>query len=348
MERAADSRTRRGPAGDASRGSRAFRSSFAPPRFRRRPVVWTAVVLAGLGLVGSLAVHYRPRPPLRVVVLRPVVATATPGAKESPEISERLSLAASGVLVASLTGLTSLEGLAPLDPTQAGASGPLAGAAREAAADEVLAATLEPAEGELARLTLRRVAADGRVLWAEVFEVPTAPGDLHLLADAVGVHLQRAYPDARRRAGTPDLEARDEDYAAFLEVRRRIDSGRSPMAPELVRLEEILRRSPRFLEASSRRRAAPRASINRNAIPISSPAATASPPRRALSPPTIPGRSPRSSVSPSPPAARRRPRRPWPRWGGCSREIRSSRCCGRASPRAAAGWTRRSPGCAPR
>jgi len=240
----------------AGRGSsqRGTWGSFLP-RYRLLPVAGGVAVLAGLGLLGGLALRYHVQPPRRVVVVRPEIVEATAG---TPESRERLSLAASGVLVASLAGLTSLEGLAPLDPSQAGIAGSTgstgaatapAAAARTAAADEVLSSTLERAEGELAQLTLRRVAADGQVLWAEGFAVPTAPGDLHLLADAVAVHLERAYPEARRRAGTPDLDVRDEDYAAFLDVRRRIDAGRSPLAPELVRLEEIVRRSPRFLEA---------------------------------------------------------------------------------------------------
>jgi serine/threonine protein kinase/Flp pilus assembly protein TadD len=47
----------------------------------------------------------------------------------------------------------------------------------------------------------------------------------------------------------PSLTARDEDYAALLEVKRRLDSGKAQLKPELQRVEAILRTSPRFVAA---------------------------------------------------------------------------------------------------
>lgn len=220
-------------------------SALWPVRGRAR----RGAVMAGLAVLALAAIILLGRValeplqgPLRVAVLRPVVVSAE---------GEDLALAASGVLVSTLSALTALEGLAPLDPAQvdAGSSSPVE-AARSAAADEVLAATLE-SQGTLgARLSLRRIqGSDGRVLWADSFVVPTDPRDLRLLADAVAVHLRRAYPDRNPREGTPALDVRDEDYAAFLRIKLRVDQGSLPAGPELAELETILRRSPRFLEA---------------------------------------------------------------------------------------------------
>lgn len=209
-------------------------------RSRRRAVLAGAAVVV-LAAVGAAAWLERPAVPLRVAVARPEIRP-TAG-------DEQLGLAASGVLAASLSGLAALQDIAPVDPREAsrGGTSPVQ-MARTAAADEVLIATLER-EGVLARVSLRRVrGSDGAVLWTETFRVPSDPGSLRLLADAVSVQLRRAYPGHDPRPGAPALDVRDEDYAAFLEIRQRIDQGDAPLKPELARLEEIVRRSPRFLE----------------------------------------------------------------------------------------------------
>ncbi|MBW8875819.1 MAG: protein kinase [Acidobacteria bacterium] len=226
----------------ATAAAPANESSALSPRYRRRHLAAAVAALAALALgFVYLVDRQRPPEPLRVAVLKPQVA---------PARDEGLGLAASGVLVASLSTLASFEGVAPLDPAQAGTAMSLAAAARAAAAKEVLAATLER-QGTLGgRVTLRRVqGSDGRVLWAETFTVPTEPRDLRLLADAVAVHLRRAYSDRRLRPGTPELAARDEDYAELLRIKQRIDAGSAPSQPELERLEAVVRGSPRFLEA---------------------------------------------------------------------------------------------------
>jgi tetratricopeptide (TPR) repeat protein len=193
----------------------------------------------GIGAAGWMGRH--PPAPLRVAVLRPEVLSAG---------RDELGLAASGVLMATLSTLASFEGVAPLDPAQAGGAASPVAAARAAAAEEVLAATVEGQGARGGRVTLRRVqGGDGRVLWTESFTVPTEPRDLRLLADAVAIHLQRAYPDRRLRQGAPELAVRDEDYADFLRIKRQVDLGTPPVEAELARLEGIARRSPRFLEA---------------------------------------------------------------------------------------------------
>jgi len=217
-------------------------SSALSPRSRRRPLGLAVAALAVVALaLGVFQLRERrPPEPLRIAVPAPLV---------TPAGDEKLGLAASGVLVATLSTLASLEGLAPLDPAQVGPKASPVLAARAAAAGEVLAATVE-GQGSLgARVTLRRVqGSDGRVLWAESFSVPTEPRDLRLLADAVATHLRRAYPDRSLRAGTPALAVRDEDYAELLRIKQRIDAGAAPSPAELARIEAVVQGSPRFLE----------------------------------------------------------------------------------------------------
>ncbi len=176
---------------------------------------------------------------LRVAVLAPQVEA---GGEDS-------SLVESGLLTATLSTLASLQGVAPLDPMQADSAAAPVAAARTAAADEVIALGLER-QGGGARVSLRRIAEDGRVLWTTSFPVPAGSSDrdLRLLADAVAVQLQRAYPDRLLRPNVPELAVRDHDYAELLRVKDRMDGGRKDPESELAKLEEIVRDSPRFLE----------------------------------------------------------------------------------------------------
>ena len=209
-----------------------------PLRSRTVAVVLAAIAAAAAGFL--LRNEFRAAP-LRIVVPAPAVAGPA---------DERLGLVASGVLSSALGTLSALEGIAPLEPSHLGGSGtsPVE-LARSSAADEVLLAGVET-EGEMARVSLKRVqGSDGRVLWAQTFQVPAGPRDLALMADAVRAHLRHAWPDHSPRRGTPDLEARGEDYLAFLEVKRRVDSGKTAWGPELERVEQVVLRSPRFLEA---------------------------------------------------------------------------------------------------
>ena len=91
--------------------------------------------------------------------------------------------------------------------------------ARTAAADEVLLAAVE-SHGESVRVSLRRISGrDGRVLGAEAFPVTADPVDLRLLADAVNLHLRKAYPKYPPRPGALAIEVQDGDYAAYLALR---------------------------------------------------------------------------------------------------------------------------------
>jgi serine/threonine-protein kinase len=219
------------------------RPSALSPRYRWPHLAAALGVLAALALGGVyLLARQRPAEPLRVAVLQPQVAA---------EGDEKLDLAASGVLMAALSALASFEGVAPLDPAQVGdATASPVSAARAAAADEVLASTIEDQGALGGRVTLRRTqGSDGRVLWTDSFTVPPEPRDLRLLADAVAVHLRQAYPDRRLREGTPELNILDEDYAEILRIKQRVEGGAATPEPELAKLDAVIRRSPRFLEA---------------------------------------------------------------------------------------------------
>ena len=190
----------------------------ARSRDRRRGALAAAVgvaLLCAAGLAGWLAWHGRRTgeavPLLRRVLVQP---PQVPAGAPDP----RLALAASGVLDATLASLAGLQGIAVLDPRQLASQGTAdaapAALARSVAADEVLSASVRPA-GNLARVTLRRLAGgESRLLWTSTFQVAANPDDLRLLSEAVGVHVQRGFPEHPPRPGLPVLEVRDEDYAA--------------------------------------------------------------------------------------------------------------------------------------
>ncbi len=211
----------------------------APVRAGRRGLLAVlGLILVAVAAVVAWRVVARRVEPLRVVVLRPEVA--------SP--SDELELVASGVQIAALGTLADLEGLAPVEPSEIGnTSGSAVEVARAVAADEVLTGSVERRLGN-ARILLRRIRGlDGVILWAKSFDVPLRPEGALVVAEAVAVKLQRAYPARSLRKGTPRLEADDADYAAFVQVLHRIESGEVSWEPELERLEAISQRSPRFL-----------------------------------------------------------------------------------------------------
>ena len=205
--------------------------------------------VVGVALLAVLAVAFlRGRAgrsePLRVVVLRPEVVSAEPLAA--------LDLVASGVRIAALAVLADLESVAPVEPSEMGDSpGKPQEIALAEAADEVLVANIGRRDGN-ARVFLRLIrGADGEVRWAKAFDVPLRAGRVRLVAEGMTVQLQRAYPESRLR-DTSRLKAGDADFAEFVRIAQRIDSGEAPLEPELRRLAAIIERSPRFLAAQLR------------------------------------------------------------------------------------------------
>lgn len=239
-------------------------AAAAPPRRLGR---WAAVLAVGAAVAAGIAQGVRRQPespsPLRVAVVEARVlgserrggeavggegvgGEAVGGEGGAGEAGERV---AAGVLVASLNTLAAYEDVVVIDPWQAG-EGPETPVevARAVSADEVLSATVEP-RGSLSRVTLRRNGGDdGRLIWVDSFEVPSSRGEARLLADTVRLRLGRGFARQRLRRGIPELAVRDEDYATFLDIWRRLDAGGDLEEADLARLESIITTSPRFLE----------------------------------------------------------------------------------------------------
>jgi tetratricopeptide (TPR) repeat protein/predicted Ser/Thr protein kinase/TolB-like protein len=211
------------------------------PRTRRIVLPVLAVLLAAaLAAAGAWLLARRPPPPLYVAVLAPEIGTGRG--------SSEMALLASGVRVAVLQALVELEGISALsmDEVDAAAGSPRH-VAQALSAEEVITARLD-CRPETCRVSLNRLrGADGSVLWAESLEVPT--DDFFLLARAVTGQIHRGYEGMRPRKGSTVLEASSRDIRELLALRRDFDAQSLPQERILANLEEIRRRSPRFLEA---------------------------------------------------------------------------------------------------
>ncbi len=239
--------------GVGSSGSRTRPSSSGiPPRpdsalttlkGRPRRALWVVAALVLLGIAAGAAYFALrpPRPPLYVGVLRPEVG-AGGGAPETELLS-------SGVRVALLRALVSLEGISPkeLDEIDAAPGSPQQ-VAREVAADEIVSSRLD-CRPDACRVAVKRIRGrDGSVLWADSLEVPT--DDFSVAASAVTRQLRLAYADRKTRRGIPDLAVGSGDLKELLRLRRRFESrGEASLDPILDGLEAIRERSPGFLDA---------------------------------------------------------------------------------------------------
>ena len=177
---------------------------------------------------------------LRVLVLNPELTGSHDDA----------GIFAVGIREALVRTLLTLEGIEPLATKAAGpeAASPRA-AALAVAADEVVTTRLDFRDGTC-WISFRRLAGDARVLWSsEPFEAPVGPQYSYQLAHAVRSRFTHAYPRRRPRSGALPLEAREEDYATFLELQHRILSGQHPGERELQALVALTESSPRFFEA---------------------------------------------------------------------------------------------------
>ncbi|HEX4952283.1 MAG TPA: protein kinase [Thermoanaerobaculia bacterium] len=221
-------------------------SSFSPLRIHRS---WSAaVLLATLGLAGYLLGSGEGPPGLTVAVLAPEVHAEAAGRDGAAPGS---NLVASAVRASLLRALLFAEGVALSAPEQvdAVAGGPL-GVARALAADELVAAGLD-CDAEGCEVLLQRIRGrDGALLWSARFSVPLDRP--HLAAEAVTGQLAGAFPDHPARPGAAALEARPEDYAELLALRREAGTREGEKRSDdqvLARLAAIRATSPRFLEA---------------------------------------------------------------------------------------------------
>jgi serine/threonine protein kinase/tetratricopeptide (TPR) repeat protein len=218
--------------------------SPSPPR--RRRVLEVAVILAlSVLLVGAILFQWRATwgraKLLRVVVPNPEVAGD----------DAQLQLAATGLLTASLSTLGSLKGVAAVDPAQlVGSPKTPKEMAQAAAADTVLIITLQKDQaGGLGWITLRYVhGSDSRVLWSEWFQASVQSQELRSLAETLDTRLRNHFSDHPPETRSPTLAVGKEDYAAFLEIKQRLNKGQTLAEPELPLLESIAGRSRDFLD----------------------------------------------------------------------------------------------------
>ena len=215
-----------------------------PPRGPRRifasPGLAAVLLLVALAATGGLYFFGRSAPTLRVAVLEPSLEGDLP-----------LDDLAAVVRITTLGALASLDGLAPLDPSEVGPATTASQAALATAADEVLATTLEAQpspQGTWCWLTLRRLSLDGLVLWSDALEVPCNIDPGLPFADQVAHKLGQAYPRYPSRHSTREEAIRDADYRAYLTVRRRLGSGSRATQDDLETLEALLETSPGFFE----------------------------------------------------------------------------------------------------
>ena len=213
-------------------------------------------------------------------------------------------------LLRDLAGLTRIAVLTP----EASSAWPPRALARLLAADEVLVPRLDCA-GKVCRVSLSRLqAADGRVLWTEIFEAPV--DDISLISSAVGPALRRGYAGFSRRAGASGPEIGREDWSVTCGPNGDyLGASRRPSSRRL--LEEVEARGGR-IRASSRPsswRPTCRAPFFRLAgsgsvrVRGARPAWT----RRGASLPAIPAAAAPGGRGRWPPSGSATPRPPWPK-----------------------------------
>jgi serine/threonine-protein kinase len=211
----------------------------AGSRRRSAAAVAGALLLVALGLWTALELW--PRDPLRVALLGPEVSSAADPA---------FGMVAAEVVEAAIATLSSLDGVEPLDPpARDEGPGSEVGKLRAAEADEVLR-TILVCDADWCRVRFRRLRDPAGTVLAssEPFVVRAGVENAYELADAVRVHLSRAYSDHRPRSAR-SVAVLPEDYNAFVEIERRSDAGERLAAEDLDRLDRLLQTSPGLLGA---------------------------------------------------------------------------------------------------
>ena len=207
-------------------------------------ITGVAMLLALVAIAGVLwmrRTRIESERPLRVAVLAPKVVGKG---------GEAIGFAAYGASNSIVGTLSSLDGVTAIDSSQfREVRGGPREIARSVSADEILATLLEDKAGT-AEISLRRIRGnDEEVVWKGSVDAPLVPEEALTLAREVRSALLRAYGDRTLRKGTPALDVQPADYAAFLQLKRRVEAGRGAWAPELDRLDAIVASSPRFLDA---------------------------------------------------------------------------------------------------
>lgn len=206
----------------ASAGPASYASRFSIGNRKLLVMLLALAAVAGAFVVATILPGAAP---VRVLVLEPELAGAA---------GSQLGLVAAGVREAALTTLFSLQGLEVLDAQAAPAE-----------ADEALRAQILCEGGETCRVSFHRLQGDRILGLAQPFFVSKRPEDALDLAQAIRTHLPGAFPDHRPRSAS-DLEVRPGDYAGFIALRQRAESGEVLGEAELRELEALLQSSPRL------------------------------------------------------------------------------------------------------
>lgn len=216
-------------------------SRLAPTPRLRRPWIWIAITITGLGAVAGYLVWRRPPPPpLSVAVLAPEVGEGAGNAE--------IELLAAGVRVSLLQGLIALQRISPPPLEEVDrAKGSSRQKAHALAADELLSSRLD-CRAESCRFSLtRRRGADDRVLAADSLEVPIH--DMAVVGNAVKSRIRHLYSGHPLHAAVTDFSPSREDLDEFLRLRDRFGSRRDMSLDALLaELEALRRRSPDYID----------------------------------------------------------------------------------------------------
>jgi DNA-binding winged helix-turn-helix (wHTH) protein/tetratricopeptide (TPR) repeat protein len=204
------------------------------------PAAFAAALLAAIGLLLLARAEGKRQPAgLRVLALRPAL--------EGPAVAG-LDRAATNVLASSLRALLSMEGLVAVSPDYPEGQG--AGPHIDAApVDELLVSTIRSsATGAVLWLRRERL-ADRSVVWSASFPILLGDTKDPIVAEAVAVHIRRAYAGFPLRPGVAALDVADRDYRRYLEILRERDGmAGDRTAALLTSCEALLATSPRFVE----------------------------------------------------------------------------------------------------
>jgi serine/threonine-protein kinase len=214
------------------------------PRRRRPRLRWiaaAAILLAAVATAVFLLIR-KPALPVYVAVLKPEITGSLP--------AEDQARVTANIQTSLLRTVADLDGLVALDSAQVNIPhGSPAEIARAVAAGEIVVSRGSCA-GDLCQIDLSRLAGnDGHVLWTEA--LPSLPPSRpRLFADAVAVALRTGFGDRDLRVPRLELEASEDDYRAYLELRRQA-SDPAAYQEVLDRLGALRQKSPAFLEVYS-------------------------------------------------------------------------------------------------
>ncbi len=216
------------------------------PRSAPRRWAWAAATAAALSVAALVLLRAAPpRPETVVVVALAPRVTGVAGAEES-------ALVAANLQEAALRALTALDGVAAVDPAQLRGipAGSPAQVARAVAAGELIETEARCA-GDLCRVAVRRLdGAGGRVIRTVGLELPLS--DPRLFAEGTALGVRRDYPERALRWESLDLAVDADVYDRYLDLRRRVNAGRTSAYGELLAEADALRRrAPGFVELAA-------------------------------------------------------------------------------------------------